>query len=141
MVCRTVEQQHYFNCPYQLGTGSNDLPSHGNLYAIDVKDGDLVIMASDGLWDNLFDEEILKLIAQTTKNFGEQCNPQLIATALAKAAMEAGHSEDKMSPFAVGAEKAGVRFYGGKKFIGGKLDDVTVLVARVTVGEGGKAKL
>lgn len=24
IVFKTVEQQHYFNCPYQLGTDSND---------------------------------------------------------------------------------------------------------------------
>eukprot|EP01057_Protomagalhaensia_wolfi_P005700 Protomagalhaensia_wolfi_Nauph_80__5699@NODE_675_length_2137_cov_19_119161_g502_i0_p2_GENE_NODE_675_length_2137_cov_19_119161_g502_i0NODE_675_length_2137_cov_19_119161_g502_i0_p2_ORF_typecomplete_len258_score31_09SpoIIE/PF07228_12/6_6e16SpoIIE/PF07228_12/1_2PP2C_2/PF13672_6/7_4e10PP2C/PF00481_21/0_00013_NODE_675_length_2137_cov_19_119161_g502_i013632115 len=86
---RTKEQQHFFNCPYQLSKvpEKKDLPSlerrglyalmkiisnlnHGvmsdtpdmaSLHDLKVREGDLVLLASDGLFDNLFDSEIIYL--------------------------------------------------------------------------------
>lgn len=54
IVFKTEEQQHRFNCPYQLGLESSDAPESGTVSAHAVKVGDLVIAGSDGLWDNLF---------------------------------------------------------------------------------------
>lgn len=33
----TSEQQHYFNCPFQLGMGSDDIPSDGEYYVLEVR--------------------------------------------------------------------------------------------------------
>jgi protein phosphatase PTC7 len=65
--CMQVEaasqpQQHYFNCPLQLGGGSADAPSDGDAYSAAVQPGDLVLLATDGLFDNLFDDEIASLV-------------------------------------------------------------------------------
>lgn len=38
--------------------GSQDLPKHANCHDVPVEEGDLILMASDGLWDNLWDFEI-----------------------------------------------------------------------------------
>ncbi|OMJ18185.1 putative protein phosphatase 2C 80, partial [Smittium culicis] len=52
MVFRTEEQQHSFNYPYQLGTEENsDSVSNAQTFRIKVKKNDLVILASDGLYD------------------------------------------------------------------------------------------
>ncbi|KAF9963350.1 hypothetical protein BGZ65_004119, partial [Modicella reniformis] len=59
-IFRTEEQQHSFNYPYQLGTGSTDSPSDAQTFTVKVKSGDIVVMGTDGIFDNLFDEDILE---------------------------------------------------------------------------------
>jgi serine/threonine protein phosphatase PrpC len=38
VIFKTEEQQHYFNCPFQLGH-SNDRPEHGNTYSLNFTPG------------------------------------------------------------------------------------------------------
>ena len=47
---KTKEHQHYFNCPYQLGTNGD---KEFLKYELTVKEGDRIVMGSDGLFDNL----------------------------------------------------------------------------------------
>lgn len=59
---KTKEQQHIFNFPLQLGTGHTTNPKeHADNSVLTVKDGDIIIMASDGLFDNLYDHQIVEL--------------------------------------------------------------------------------
>jgi hypothetical protein len=60
---RTEEQVHSFNFPFQLGTSGLDHPQSAQRFNIKLQHGDIVIMASDGVFDNLFDEEILSIVA------------------------------------------------------------------------------
>ncbi|KAJ1915649.1 hypothetical protein H4219_004219 [Mycoemilia scoparia] len=61
MIFRTEEQQHSFNFPYQLGTGKHsDKPTDAQIFRLKVRKGDIIIVGSDGLFDNLFDEDILE---------------------------------------------------------------------------------
>ena len=66
-------QQHNFNTPYQLAKIPfdkfkkipanqfwNDKPSQSDKYNVQVKSGDIVILATDGLLDNLFTYEIIE---------------------------------------------------------------------------------
>ena len=57
---RSLEQQHRFNCPYQVGTGK-DHPYLANDEVHSIQNDDIVIMGTDGIWDNVFDEEIIKV--------------------------------------------------------------------------------
>ncbi|KAF9307497.1 hypothetical protein BGZ91_008426, partial [Linnemannia elongata] len=59
-IFRTEEQQHSFNYPYQLGTGSTDSPTDAQVFTVKVESGDIVVMGTDGIFDNLFDEDILE---------------------------------------------------------------------------------
>ncbi|KAJ1491153.1 phosphatase 2C-like domain-containing protein, partial [Baffinella frigidus] len=53
-VFQTNEQQHYFNCPFQLGMGSDDSPGDADYYVLeDLAEGDLIVCATDGVWDNV----------------------------------------------------------------------------------------
>ncbi|KAJ1993298.1 hypothetical protein H4R33_000707 [Dimargaris cristalligena] len=61
-VFRTEEQQHSFNFPYQIGTGCADRPEDAQVFAFKVQRGDIILVGSDGLFDNLFDEDILEEI-------------------------------------------------------------------------------
>ena len=79
-VFRTNIQQHYFDCPYQCGTYSKpDFALKAETYLHRVEQNDLIVMGSDGLLDNLFDEDILDCIRP--KPFGKV---EAIANCIAK---------------------------------------------------------
>ena len=61
---RIEEQQHYFNCPFQLGTlggGEMNTPADAFHVSVSLEPGDVVIVATDGLFDTLFDEDIASM--------------------------------------------------------------------------------
>lgn len=61
---RIEEQQHYFNCPFQLGTlggGEMNTPADAFQANFSLECGDVVIVATDGLFDTLFAEDIVKM--------------------------------------------------------------------------------
>lgn len=116
-------QQHYFNCPYQLGTGSGDSAADAGLSKTKVEKDDIVVMATDGLWDNLFIEEIEKMIVENQK---ESNSIHALCNNLAKKAALYGERMDYYSPFSKESNNT---------FMGGKLDDVAVIVGIVCEGE------
>jgi len=59
---RSSEQQHHWNCPFQLGHDSGDEPIDSEVKATTVQCGDIFVVGTDGLFDNLFDHTILALI-------------------------------------------------------------------------------
>ncbi len=191
LVFRSKEQTHYFNCPFQLGTNSQDRPIDAQNLVVPVQKGDLVVAATDGLFDNMFNEEVLSLLdargVKPPKFSGEpdDCDSSSsngdgdgegngdgdssgiceaeeeeevcdvvtgdaaddgaegvtpeevakcaledekgvsIAGALAKRALDLAQKPLRRSPFAVNAKRAGY------EFIGGKMDDITVITAFV----------
>ena len=113
---------HEFSFPLQIVTGED--PSEIiEGYKIDVNDGDVIITASNGLFDNLYDQEIASVVS---KSLQANLKPQEIAELLAMRAQEVGRSSFARSPFGDAAQAAG---YVG--YTGGKLDDVTVIVSSV----------
>lgn len=122
IVYRTKEQQHSFNFPYQIGTGSADKPHHAQRIQVDVQPDDLIILGTDGLWDNLFDEDIIEIVANAPSD------PATIAQLIARQAHIVANDKDIISPFSKSA-----RSNGYPLATGGKLDDITVMVARVVL--------
>jgi protein phosphatase PTC7 len=56
----TDEQQHWYDCPYQVGTNSADTPIHdATSHVVNLLPSDTIVFATDGLSDNLWDQEIL----------------------------------------------------------------------------------
>lgn len=41
---KSKEQQHSFNFPFQLGTGSTDKPENAQTYELDIQENDIVIL-------------------------------------------------------------------------------------------------
>ncbi|XP_047312166.1 probable protein phosphatase 2C 80 [Impatiens glandulifera] len=125
-IFRSPVQQHGFNFTYQLesGTGS-DLPSSGQVFTVPVSVGDIIVAGSDGLFDNLYNEEITEVIVDAVK---AGLDPQGMAQKIAALARKRALDRNRQSPFSVAAQEAGFRYYGGK------LDDTTVLVSYVTSG-------
>lgn len=83
----------------------------------------MIIAATDGLFDNLYEQEVETIIS---KSLEAKFKPVEIAEILALKAQEVGRSASGRSPFADAAHVAG---YHG--VTGGKLDDVTVVVSTV----------
>lgn len=152
IVHRTAAQQHSFNCPYQLcrlpgpedferlrqeGLGKlvrtlkgsarslakQDQPSSAFLYSFDLQLGDLVLLGTDGVFDNLYDEELCSLASFVMNG---RHDPQLIAAAVARAAFHRSQDSSARTPFGQSAKEAGIYHVGGKS------DDITVIAAWVT---------
>jgi len=119
IVLASIEQQHRFNMPYQLGSESNDRPSHGQKYKFTLQDGDIVVLGTDGVFDNLFDNKIANIVKENHTGKAQE-----IARKIAEQAFLISNDGRVFTPFVENAKKQGVYYEGGKP------DDITVLVAK-----------
>lgn len=134
VVHRSEEQQHYFNTPFQLSlpppgrTGSvlSDSPDAADTSTFPVEDGDVILLATDGVFDNVPQQ---LLVTEMTKLQGERdpCKIQGAANAIAWMARNLAFDSTFMSPFAESARHNGI------EAVGGKPDDITVLLATVAI--------
>ncbi|KAJ4808823.1 Protein phosphatase 2C [Rhynchospora pubera] len=130
VIFATCPQEHYFDCPYQISSESNGQTyEDATVCSIKLKEQDIIVMGSDGLFDNVFDREIITEIS----NFQD-----MTEAAKGLAELASNHSRDFYfdSPFSAEARTRGfdVKWWEkllGKKLTGGKLDDITVIVAQV----------
>ena len=117
------EQEHDFNQPFQLGRMDKftaDRPEVGIVDTVTTQKGDVLILASDGLWDNVYKNEIQSVVAKEI--LGSGYDEGDIALKLANMAWyNASRNDD--TPF---SDRATVHGYS---LPGGKPDDITVLVA------------
>jgi len=133
-VVRSEEMQHSFNFPYQLGPHSATTPrTDAQLITERVVPGDIVILASDGLGDNLWDEEVLLEVERFVRPSGGAPigetqeitrDPAVLGEALARRAKKAAEGSGDV-PFGMRGRAAGIHFMGGKT------DDISVVVAVV----------
>lgn len=127
----TKEQWHYFDCPRQLGTNSPDTPSdNAVLDKIELLEDDVVLALSDGVTDNLWEEEISDYTVEALKKWKESHGNDDGAEAMKYVAQEVVLSARKIAedPFAASPfmEKA---VEEGLAVEGGKLDDISVVAA------------
>jgi protein phosphatase PTC7 len=69
-VFKSPALQHFFDCPLQFAahpdyTSATDNAEDAAVYAIDLMPGDWVVAASDGLWDNVHQEEITAVLERS----------------------------------------------------------------------------
>ncbi|TNY17357.1 phosphatase 2C-like domain-containing protein, partial [Rhodotorula diobovata] len=136
-IFRSEEQQHRFNYPFQAGTNAKDVPARdAQKFAVKVQRDDIVILASDGLVDNVFSddllEEVLRFVgsnANTAPRYTlRRFSPQAVSEALCFRAKSVYEDQRAVaSPFQQRAMEEGIHFAGGKP------DDVSCLVG--VVGE------
>ncbi|KAF4375864.1 probable protein phosphatase 2C 62 [Cannabis sativa] len=119
---RASSMVHEFNFPLHIESGDNPTDLIED-YEIDLDEGDVIVTATDGLFDNLYEQEIASIVSKSLEASSE---PQEIAGLLAGRAQEVAQSSTPRTPFADAAKAAG---YVG--FTGGKLDDVIVIVSLV----------
>jgi len=135
IVLRTNDQTHYFNCPYQVccdSFGQILKTNQCDFLEVEVQDGDIVIAATDGVFDNIFDQAMQLLVMKHLVNV-QDGNAAALANAIATEAMSIGQSQDDpktLTPFSEGARSEGYEYAGGK------LDDVAVVVGLVVSNDG-----
>lgn len=175
VVHKSRSQVHAFNAPFQLSIvpkylnrGSyGDAPHKADFASFQCEEGDIIIMASDGMFDNIYDNQLIDILTKlgvvpeildkySVDEFSETSSetsedegitieanrpPQPTSTidqenleqnltnaasAIVEIAREFAHRKDYKSPFAMEA-----RQYGYQNTLGGKVDDITVLVSIV----------
>jgi len=118
---RSPQQEHSFGHPYQLGHhDAADEPEDAMLTTMPVYPGDIIVIGSDGLFDNLHDEEIVELVQAEAL---QENSPSGIAHKLAFAAFGASVDKKRGTPYSLGASSAFDMVYNG-----GKRDDITAVV-------------
>ncbi|GAA6059414.1 hypothetical protein JCM10212_003646 [Sporobolomyces blumeae] len=162
-------QTHFFNAPYQLSKlppwqrneASNSLmdsPLDAHATKVDgiqLKDGDVVVVSTDGFGDNVFGEELEQLCGLVHQKLLEDAaaaaaavgssndaspsstsalavDPHVLSSSLAQTCLNFARlvmpKRDKVTPFEVEARKYGY----GRELGGGKTDDCLVVVAVVS---------
>jgi len=148
IVTRSKEQQHRWNCPYQLlrlpralkartpKSMRYDTADDCDTYHCALQPGDLLLVFTDGFSDNLSEEKMLEVISQAQAAATQSCttqeqglhpmaDPGSLAKALSLAAQMLGMDRTAEVPFAKTARACGQDHWGGKE------DDVTVVAAWV----------
>ena len=156
-------QTHAFNTPYQLsitpprilaqaeifgGVPLNDAPDKADLQDHMLRHGDVLVLATDGIWDNLSSGEVLNIVSNEMRSRGAWEKDEehgfvvtekiasltrpgqaktlqgIIAAAIVGEAKAASHNDKRDGPFA----KEASRFYPNEPYHGGKVDDISVVV-------------
>ena len=163
-------QTHAFNTPYQLsiipprilarskifgGEPLHDYPNDASITSHQVRHGDVLVFATDGVWDNLSSADLLKIVSRNMTGFDawkigkdglgvsdqlkiltqaggiakehENTIQAVLAVAITSEAKMASVNSKVDGPFAREVQK----FYPHEDFHGGKVDDICVVVAVV----------
>lgn len=135
VVHRSQEQQHYFNTPFQLSLPPTELqsevladrPEAADQYEFAVEDGDVILMATDGIFDNVPDRLLVEEMDKV-----QHCKDEMVlqqsANTIALMARRLSRDSTFLSPFCINALAAGIEAGPG-----GKPDDITVLLATVSL--------
>eukprot|EP01125_Pyxidicula_operculata_P017389 TRINITY_DN6086_c0_g1_i2.p1 TRINITY_DN6086_c0_g1~~TRINITY_DN6086_c0_g1_i2.p1 ORF type:complete len:251 (-),score=45.42 TRINITY_DN6086_c0_g1_i2:19-771(-) len=125
VVLRSKEQQHRFNMPYQLGSNNRNKPTDADLYKFQLQEKDIIVLATDGVLDNLYDNQILDIVKQNQKK-----EAQVIAKMVAEKAYQISKDPRAMVPF----NKA-LKLHEKTDLTGGKEDDITLIIAKYKYDE------
>lgn len=93
-----------------------DLPKDAYIQSWSLMDGDLIVLATDGFWDNMYDTEIVKIIE---KNFWDVPGPRLTqrlaqcGEKLVDTAVWLSKDNKRISPWAQMGRAEGMNVIGG----------------------------
>jgi len=125
LLFRSKEQCKMFNFPYQLGSngrGYADTPDQSDEGEINLENGDIIIMGTDGLFDNVFDDDLVSRCIEQKENTNDK--KKIVSTCvmeLCKYAQNISISRTAETPFGFNAARAALNWPGGKE------DDITVV--------------
>ncbi|EGP91497.1 uncharacterized protein MYCGRDRAFT_53722 [Zymoseptoria tritici IPO323] len=168
---RSVVQTHAFNTPYQFSkvpakmqaqyaifggsTHYSETPAQADVFIHQLKHGDIVMFATDGVWDNLSAQDTLAIVTRVMEGGGywsksnngaetmlndtliqalprtiddttsQNYLPGILAAAVMREAKMAGLDRRRNGPFA----KEVKQYYPDEPWEGGKADDIAVVVA------------
>lgn len=125
IVWRSEEMWWSFNTPLQLGPASRTPPSSAQVITLPVRADDILILASDGLSDNLWDEDVLDEVSRFRKAF------------LAPSSKPTRETSESGLPASVTSRTAGLL---GRRTLAGMLSEALCSRARkVSEAKGGKS--
>lgn len=108
-----------------------DLPKDADTKKFYLKNGDLILLATDGYFDNMYSEETLEIINAGMESI-EGKDPDMVKATirrLAKTLTEKARRQSldpkRLSPWAKAAQAHGSNYRGGK------VDDITCIVTLV----------
>jgi len=125
IIFKSPEQQHSFNFPYQVGT-HGDRPDEAQIQVHKFEENDIIILATDGLWDNLYEQQILKILKPFHDISNQLKNLDIIAEMIGQISEKYSNDQKYKSPFS--KKSKGL-------YLGGKADDITVIVAQIVKNE------
>ena len=129
-----AQQLRGFNLPYQLGWTNTDgalpfeTPAQANVGSFPVHVGDVIVVASDGLFDNVPIDDVCDIVEDWEKDNGELEHRDDLARRLCDRARTLSLDETTDSPFALLAKENDIMWGGGMP------DDCTVVVMTVAAG-------
>ncbi|KAH7049688.1 phosphatase 2C-like domain-containing protein [Linnemannia elongata] len=146
-IYESPSQQHFWNCPYQLtvlppgypGAKQHvmDMPKDAAQTTHQLQDGDVIVLATDGFWDNVFTKEAIELVDRELGDVIQQTKGGLaqgasvedvvgrvraLSQRLTNTARRFSLDQKRRTPFSQSARH--IRS-------GGKVDDITVIVTLV----------
>lgn len=103
---------HEFNMPYQMANplvlSETDWPSDAELYTFELSEGDVIVMASDGLFDNMWDDDLTRIV---NGFLGDHPKDEETAKDISKRIADVAHYNAKQrkirSPWSVQAARSG----------------------------------
>lgn len=157
----TQTQQHAFNMPYQVGFQQRADLLHAKESSVTVENYDIIVMASDGLWDNLPKRTVIWVVTEHLRLWKSSKNGVESPSELEKLALSRDEHKNIVSgesmlsqsrlkamafDIAARACKAAQDVNSmspfaenarrvGRNIKGGKLDDITVIVSAVLRSE------
>jgi protein phosphatase PTC7 len=120
LLYKSEEQTHSFNFPFQVGT-YGDNPDDSISKTHEFEENDIIIMATDGLWDNLYENQIISIIKPfLSTNHAPDLN--IIAEMIGEHCLKYSADKRYQSPFSKRSQGL---------YLGGKEDDITILVSQI----------
>jgi len=145
IVFSTKPQEHEFNCPHQLTYTDythGDKALDAEVYTFKVSEGDILVVGTDGIFDNLWNEELEEVVEVSTKGLDRsEFSAMATANAIALAAHQRAQDTKYYSPWTADATRAAgqtgeadelVMERTDNPYLGGKMDDCTAVVAFVS---------
>lgn len=171
-------QTHAFNTPFQLsvippailrrmqafgGSQLADMPSDAEVSRHRLRHGDVVVFATDGVWDNLFNQDILRIVSEAmikkgawvgSDQGGTTVTPDLSSVTEPPAAEASGKTAGTLQgaiaiEITRAAKAASVntkldgpfakevkKYYPHERWRGGKVDDICVVAVVVSENKG-----
>ncbi|KAL3923342.1 MAG: hypothetical protein SGILL_001708, partial [Bacillariaceae sp.] len=135
VVYASIPGQKSFNFPNQIGGQYGDVVADvADRNTHTLEEGDILILYSDGVSDNVFPQEYHDCLSRYYAIDQQQLvSHSLVADCIARQAYVLGKDKKFDSPFAQGAREI------GKRYLGGKHDDITVTVAHIEVHADGSS--
>ena len=125
VIHKSKEKSKFFNKSPQI-TKETDFFSYSQYSQHQMLENDFIISGSDGLFDNLYDWDILDCIKPFIQEYERILDLELVAEIIAKLALKKSKEINYKSPF---SEQAKDYYFD---YIGGKMDDITVIVSQIS---------